>query len=75
MSFLSAGARLKPGASVGLSLMCAESGWHNDPLVIAASDAIRTYLVNMSTGAIAMPSVSALMVATLPILDDPQAWL
>eukprot|EP00959_Pyramimonas_sp_CCMP1952_P109911 2299152-Pyramimonas_sp.AAC.1 len=29
----------------------------------------------MSTGAITASLVSALMVATLPILDDPRAWL
>eukprot|EP00959_Pyramimonas_sp_CCMP1952_P087146 1823305-Pyramimonas_sp.AAC.1 len=61
MSFLNAGARFKPGSSVGLSLMCAENGWHNDPLVIATSDAIRAHMVIMSTATLTSSLVSALM--------------
>eukprot|EP00959_Pyramimonas_sp_CCMP1952_P336436 7044755-Pyramimonas_sp.AAC.1 len=50
MSFLNAGARFKP-----------ENGWHNDPLVIATSDAIHTYIVIMSNGTLTSSLVSALM--------------
>eukprot|EP00959_Pyramimonas_sp_CCMP1952_P304462 6371759-Pyramimonas_sp.AAC.1 len=75
MSSLNAGVRFKPGSSVGLSLMCAENGWHNDPLVIATSGAIHTYLVIMSIGTMTSSLVSALMVSALPSLEDPQAWL
>ena len=74
MSLLNAGARFEPGASVGLALMCADSGWRADPLVTSTADVIGTHVTVMCSGAVSFKIADDLLSEASGFLGDKFAW-